>query len=239
MKIAVLGDIHGNLEALQTVLEDIDTQKPDRIYSVGDLVGYGADPSACIARIREREIPAIKGNQDVAVLDDSVVEQFNPYAKASIYWTRGALSFEEKDILENLPYGITEDEYEIAHGMPGDNTFRYLMKIEDAAEAFELSKVPVIFVGHTHVPAIYLDTDPIEYVKELEYIVPADTRCIVNVGSVGQPRDNDPRAAYGLYDTETREVKIIRIEYDNKTACEKIIKAGLPPILGERLIEGK
>ena len=238
MNIAILGDIHGNLEALQTVLEDVDKQKPDKIYSVGDLVGYGADPSACIALIRKRSIPAIKGNQDVALLDDEILEQFNQYAKASIYWTRGALSSEEKEYLRDLPEGIPEDGFEIAHGMPGD-TFRYLMKIEDAKKAFSLSDAPAIFIGHTHCPVSFLDTDPIEYVKETEFTVPEGRRCIVNVGSVGQPRDKDPRAAYCMYDTESKKVEIIRVEYDNETACQKIIDAGLPKILGERLIEGK
>ncbi len=239
MKIAVLGDIHANLEALQTVLEDVDKHKPDKIYSVGDLVGYGADPSACIALIRERNIPTIKGNQDIAVLDDSVVENFNPYAKAAIYWTRGALCEEEKEYLDSLPFDITEEEFEIVHGMPGDKTFRYLCQVKDAEEAFDLSKAPVIFVGHTHVVISFLDGDPIEYVKECDFTLPEGQRCIVNVGAVGQPRDSDPRAAYGLYDTETREVKVLRVEYDIETACNKIIKAGIPPILGERLREGK
>ena len=238
MKIAILGDIHANLEAFETVLSEIDKNSPEKIFCVGAVIGYGSDPGPCLNLIKERDIPFVIGNWEFAINDADAPEMFNPFAQASIYWTRGALSFEEKEYLSTIPKGIQEAGFEIAHARPGD-CISYILNPDDAKETFKLTSSPVIFVGHTHISMSFLEEEPIKYVEESDFSIPENTRAIINVGSVGQPRDGDSRASYCLYDTESRNVRIIRCEYDVQKAAQKIEKAGIPKKLGERLLLGK
>jgi len=241
MKIAILGDIHANIEALQAVVADLDELKPDRVFCVGDIIGYGAAPRECLALVRERGWPSVIGNWEVVLTpnDAFTPDNFNPYAKCSIYWTRGAMTAEEKEHCVALPMSIVEDGIQIAHATTGeDKTHPYLMKVEDARAAFDAAEAPVVFVGHTHVPFTFLDGDPIEYVKESEFTIPDGVKAIVNTGAVGQPRDKDPRASYVVYDTESRTVTRRRVDYDVEAAVKRIVDGGVPPILGERLRGG-
>ncbi len=238
MKTVVLGDIHGNLEALEAVLAEVDTIGPDNIYSVGDVIGYGADSSACLSIMREREIPFLQGNWEWSLFSEEAPDQFNKYAAASVYWMRGALSKEEKEFIRTIPPGIKEHGFEVAHGIPGDFR-RYMLKPEDAEQAFLTSDEDLIFIGHTHAPMAVYEARPLDYVTETEFTIPEGKRCLVNVGAVGQPRDGDSRAAFCLYDSEERKIEIRRVEYDLEKAASKIIEAGLPRILAERLAMGK
>jgi diadenosine tetraphosphatase ApaH/serine/threonine PP2A family protein phosphatase len=241
MRIAVIGDVHANLEALTAVLAAIDAEKPDAVYCVGDIVGYGADPSACIALIRKRRIPAVIGNWDRTVAGTGEdIEGYNSRAKSSAYWTRGALSADEKKHLAALPGEIVENGVQIVHATPGEgNPVKYLMSVDDAREAFAAARAPAVFIGHTHVPIVYFDEDPVSYSNQDAFAVPAGVKALINVGAPGQPRDGDPRAIWCLYDTATRRGEFRRCEYDAQAAADKIVAAGLPPLLGERLLKGK
>jgi diadenosine tetraphosphatase ApaH/serine/threonine PP2A family protein phosphatase len=241
MKIAVIGDVHANLEALTAVLADIDKEKPGAVYCVGDIVGYGADPSACIALIRARNIPTTIGNWDQTVAGTAGnIDDYNSRAKSSAYWTRGALSAEEKKFLASLPEIIVENGVQIVHATPGEgNPLRYIMSVDDAREAFAAAKEAVVLHGHTHVSVAYFDEDPVSYSKDGVFTVPGGAKALVNVGAAGQPRDGDRRAIWCLYDTETRKGEFRRCEYDNQTAADKIVASGQPPLLGERLLTGK
>lgn len=241
MKIAVIGDVHANLEALTAVLADIDAQKPGAVYCVGDVVGYGADPSACIKLLRERSIPTVAGNWDLTVAGTSGdIEKYSPRAKSSAYWTRGALSPEEKKYLASLPESIVENGVQIVHSTPDEgNPMTYVLSVDDAKKAFAAAKKEVVFHGHTHVPLVYFDEDPVSYSKDETFAIPGGVKALVDAAASGQPRDGDPRTIWCLYDTDTREGVYRRCDYDNKTAAKKIVDSGLPELLGERLLKGK
>lgn len=245
MKIAILGDIHANIEALEAVLADLDTVGPDKVYCTGDVIGYGANPRECLGAVREREWPVVVGNweQVVGGTGNTQPEQFNPYAAASAYWTLGAMTREEKQFLAGLPESVCDEGIQIVHGSTGeDKPCRYVLSLEDAKEALEAAMATVAFLGHTHVPTAYLGGDTVDTVIEThdETLKLADgATAVVNTGAVGQPRDGDVRACYCLYDTEAREVVRRRVEYDVDKAAAKIVDGGLPQVLGQRLTVGK
>lgn len=241
MKIAIISDIHGNYDALESVLENIDTQgNVEKIYCLGDLIGYGAQPNECVEKIREIGCDTVAGNHDFASVGKLSFEFFNTFAKQSAMWTRDTLTDENIEWIKGLEYLKILDSVTLVHGTPfSPEMFHYISTLNDAQVSFEEMKTDICFVGHSHVPIVFFDTNPISYVVKDEIRVTSEEKTIVNVGSVGQPRDENPKACYALFDSEEMVIKLVRVSYDIESAVSKILEAGLPEILGARLKEGR
>ncbi|HEY3247994.1 MAG TPA: metallophosphoesterase family protein [bacterium] len=241
MKYAILSDIHGNLEALTAVLADVDARHPDAVFCLGDFVGYGPDPNACVARLRPILAGAVAGNHDLAALGDLDISVFNPLAQAAILWTREQMTPETRAFLRSLPERIERDGFVAVHGSMRDPIEEYIFEASTAEESFRAGAFHVCAVGHTHVPAVFThQSDGVRAgVLAPEHLLHLDpaTRYILNVGSVGQPRDGDPRAAYVWLEDDT--ARLLRIDYPLARTQEKMIAAGLPPALAERLAYGR
>lgn len=241
MRYAILGDIHSNIEALDAVLEAVAHERPDAVLCTGDLVGYGAAPRECVRRIRELA-PAglVAGNHDWAAAGRLGLEFFNAYARESILWTRARLSRDELEYLGSHPPLVVAHGITIAHGTVHDaEQFDYLQSSYDAHLSFTHMTTRYGFVGHSHVPVTFKNGALITYSLGEEVDVSQATKALINVGSVGQPRDEDPRAAYGIFDDVGRTVAIRRVEYDVDASIARIREAGLPEFLGERLRIGR
>lgn len=246
MRVGILGDIHSNLEALEAVVEKMRGEDLDHWVQVGDIIGYGADPRPCLALVRELGCTVCIGNHDAAVVDILDTEYFNTYARAAIDWTRDQLRQEDMDFLRNLPLVVEHSEFTVVHGslhMP--NQFGYVLSKVEAADSIREQRSKMTFVGHSHVPALYMQREGAElenleviYKSEFEARVSSFKHVLMNVGSVGQPRDEDKRAAYAIYDTETFEARVSRVSYDIERTQEKIRSAGLPAVLADRLALG-
>ena len=243
MRYAIFGDIHGNFDALETVLADIKEQGCEKFICMGDVVGYGAEPVKCLETVREMGCDTIAGNHDWAAIERISIDFFNAYAKAAAIWTREELSDDHKQWLGDLPLSLTYDDCAVAHGtFHQPEAFNYIQTVFDAQLSFEALKnlgATLGFLGHSHVPVGFFDTDPITYTLDTEIPLDEESAIIVNVGSVGQPRDENPKAAWALFDSEAKTIEIRRLEYDIDSAAAKIRDAGLPEILAQRLYHGK
>lgn len=240
MKYAFVADIHGNLDALEAVLAVIDKDGGiDTVCCAGDVVGYGAQPSECLSVIRERGWPVVAGNHDWAAAGMMNLEYFNPTAKEAIEWTAGMLSREEKEFLSSQPLVLERESFVMVHGTlyePGN--FGYVLSELDARVMFKFLQKDFCFSGHSHYPCIFIEGDDLFFTRDAEVTGGDEEKVIVNVGSVGQPRDSDPRACLVFYDADTRAVSTVRIAYDIETAADKIVDAGLPKSLADRLFLG-
>ncbi len=241
MLAAILSDIHGNFDALEATLADVDGQSPDAIYCLGDLVGYGAEPAECLNTIRQRGIFCVAGNHDFAVADTTSTEFFNSDAKRSITWTRSMLGSDAISYLRELPLTSVQNGLTLFHGaLVNPDAFDYVLTTSEAQASFDLLSTPVGFFGHTHVPYAFLQADGTVGQCGAEFDrLPANARALINVGSVGQPRDENPCASYMLYDSETGRTQLRRIEYRIDLAAQKILEAGLPQMNAYRLILGR
>jgi predicted phosphodiesterase len=247
MRYLVLSDIHANIDALDAVL-DCAARSYDRVIVLGDLVGYGAEPNAVVERIRELSPAAIiRGNHDKVAAGQAGSEGFNPTAQRAVAWTRRALTPASRDYLSTLPEGpaFLQDSIEICHGSPLDED-EYIFGESDAADALVTTVRPLCLFGHTHVPmAATLDERRTFAVLfhgaggEQHLHLDDDRRYLVNPGSVGQPRDGDPRASFALLDLDLRALAIRRVSYPAARARERILAAGLPKALGNRLLVGR
>lgn len=239
MYCAVISDIHSNLEALTRVLAEIDSRKPDCILSPGDLVGYGADPTACVQLVLKRAQAVVMGNHDQAVSDVPLRESFNRDAQAAIQWTAGVLSEIDKEQLRALIPYYTDQKSGISmvHASPDHpEEYAYIFDAHDAKAGFACFSTFVCFFGHTHVPSLFSRSGDSAFLKAGKYRLSPRERYLINPGSVGQPRDRDPRASFAFFDTEKFELEIVRLDYDNHAAAEKIRRAGLPGFLADRLL---
>ncbi|HLX13420.1 MAG TPA: metallophosphoesterase family protein, partial [Bacteroidota bacterium] len=215
MKIAIVSDIHANIEALNKALEIVKTKGADEIVCLGDTVGYGASPNECVELIRATTDHVLLGNHDAAALDARVAEDFNPYAKSSAEWTALTLIEDHKKWMRKLPYTLEIGGVLFVHSSPYEpQEWHYILSPADAQFNFNYFAQPICFLGHSHVPGVFSDDIWTKSVMR-------DKRFIVNVGSVGQPRDNDPRLSFGIFDTDTWEYENVRSAYDVKTASEK------------------
>ena len=244
MRIAILADIHSNLEALEAVLRHAEGPGPlDRVWCLGDLVGYGAEPGACIARLREYEHACVLGNHDLAALGRMGVEEFNPVAAQAALWTRQQLSEDDRAYLQSLPLVTKEGDFTLVHGSLRWPQWEYLLSSEAAAEQFRRQETPCSLVGHSHVPFVALEAAAgpplLAPLSDGDVVEIGERRLILNPGGVGQPRDGDPRASYALYETGERTVTLHRVEYDVASAQRKIRDAGLPSYLADRLAHGQ
>lgn len=231
-RIALISDIHGNLEALTRALEVIDEERVDDVVCLGDTVGYGANPLECLKLVRSRCSIILLGNHDAASIDLAVANQFTLNAQLSAIWTFGALDEESKAFLHSLKPTHPLGEVLLSHGSPYEpDEWHYVISEFDMREAFHAFTEKICFVGHSHIPVIFS-----EYGERDE--IDRQGRFIVNVGSIGQPRDGNPNLSFGIFDSERWSYRNLRIEYDFKTASKKIRDAGLPRALADRLIVG-
>ena len=242
MRYAILGDVHANFEALSAVIEQCKNEGARRFFCVGDIVGYGANPSETILKFSEAGIVSVAGNHDWAVTGKMSTENFKEAASRAVLWTQKKVKPKDIEYLNTLELIFKNDDFLMVHGtLNHPHQFNYLMDIEKAADTFYLMDRKVCFVGHTHVPRIFvrhgersLLTDtykPLELRDGFKYIV--------NVGSVGQPRDGNPEACYCIYDPDLERIEIKRVAYNIHAAQTKIIQSGLPESLGSRLAIGQ
>jgi diadenosine tetraphosphatase ApaH/serine/threonine PP2A family protein phosphatase len=240
LRYGIFGDVHGNYDALSAVIEFLDQQGADVILCTGDVVGYGAEPSRCIETIRQRCVVCLAGNHDHAACGKLDTEYFNIFARQVANWTRQHLSDEENQWLAGLPFICHFEDFTLAHGSAhSPEVFNYITTIFDAELSFECLDKPLLFYGHTHIPLAFFNTVPMTYTMDHEIPVNVEGKTLVNVGSVGQPRDEDPRACCTLYDSDEQLVYLHRVPYDVKLAGKKIMDAGLPEALAIRLELGK
>jgi predicted phosphodiesterase len=246
VRYLILSDIHANLEALNAVLEQ-SAGGWDHALCCGDLVGYGADPNLVVEWVRANCPTVVRGNHDRASTGMDDLEWFNPVARAAAVWTLQALTTENADYIRALPRGpLSVDGFEVVHGSPFDED-EYVIAAGEAGNAFGYLESRLAFFGHTHVQGGFIwNQSRVETIlrpssgSDYEFL-DIDPECayLINPGSVGQPRDGDPRAGYVIYDSEDRRVKYCRVVYDVATAQKKIHDVGLPPILADRLSVGR
>ncbi len=233
MRIAIISDIHGNLEALKKTVEVLNDSHVDEIICLGDVVGYGANPNECLALVQETTPYILLGNHDEAAIDISKTEYFNPFARVAAEWTNKQLTKENEEFIRNLPHTLERHGLLFVHSSPyAPEEWHYVITVADAQMNFSYFDNPVCFVGHSHVPGMFC-----EDIWTTEFV--AGKKFLINVGSIGQPRDNDWRLSFGVIDTEAWNYTNLRSEYDVQTASDKIRKAGLPKALGERLFVGR
>lgn len=241
MRVLIISDIHANYSALETVLNAAGDY--EAVWCLGDLVGYGPDPNECIERVRQQpNLHCVIGNHDAAALEQIDVETFNPEARLAIMWTQQQLTESSRAFLGGLEEKTQASDVTITHGSPRHPVWDYLLDTRTATLNFDYFDTPLCFVGHTHLPVIYSleDTNQLagRSIPEPNQAICLPERAIVNPGSVGQPRDRDPRAAYALYDTETRLWDFKRIAYDIAAVQARMIRAGLPDRHIQRLAAG-
>lgn len=241
MRAVVIADIHANLDAFEAVLRDAEAGGSiDALWCLGDTVGYGAEPDACIDLLRSYPHEAIAGNHDLAAIGAISTRDFNPHAAAAAHWTSKALSPEHRDWIAGLPTVVVAQEaFTLTHGSLYDPVWEYLIYPEAAADHLQRQTTPYGFVGHSHLPLVFVEGVATRSLLTHEAILDLDgTRFVANPGSTGQPRDGDPRAAYALVDTDAAHVTFRRVEYDIASAQRKIRGAGLPEVLAARLERG-
>lgn len=233
MKIAIISDIHSNLEALEKTLDIIKQKSIDQIICLGDIVGYGANPSECVELVRQHCQHIVKGNHDEAVTSENDMDRFNPYAVHSILWTRNHLSDDQLSFLKNQPKQIEVEGLRFVHATADPHSdWDYIFSYYQAVRQFDFFSERICFYGHTHMPVIFPEDSG---TKEFH----RDERYIINTGSVGQPRDNNIQLSFGIMDTDSWTYENIRSDYDITAAAEKIRSNGLPAFLADRLYRGR
>lgn len=245
MRYLLFADIHGNLEALLSVLKFVQKKRIDHYLFMGDVVGYGASPNEVIQKLQGlKPLSTVRGNHDKAVCGLDSVETFNPIAASAIHWTKERISKRSLAFVLRQKKGplFVDGTISLCHGAPFDEDY-YIFGEFDAAEAFHHIQTQICFFGHTHFPFVYSEKDGVvegTFMEgnTVEVRLEKDTRYLVNPGSVGQPRDRNPRSSCAIYDSETRLLKFFRLEYNIEEAQRKILAERLPPALAERLSLG-
>jgi diadenosine tetraphosphatase ApaH/serine/threonine PP2A family protein phosphatase len=245
MRAAIISDIHGNLEALTAVAARLESLKVDEVWCLGDIVGYGPNPNECVEIARKLcalpsdETAIVLGNHDEAAIGGDI-SFFNPRAQAAALWTRENLSEESLEFIRGLPLSLERRDALLVHASPYEpKVWHYIMGVHDAAYAFAHFETRICFVGHSHYPLVAeLEDMEIGMVEGEKIDLVEGGRYVVNVGSVGQPRDRDPRACFVTYEPDGNLLSFHRVEYDISACQEKILAAGLPAMLAERLETG-
>lgn len=240
MRYAIFSDIHSNLEAFRVALSFLKTQGSDRCIFLGDAIGYGANPNEVVELLRELNPICIGGNHDWAVLGKISTVFFNPAARAAVVWTQQHLQKEYVSFLNFLPLIDEHEEFISVHGsLYEPEEFHYISSSADARHNFGLLDRKICFVGHSHCKGVFmLKNNVISFITDDTAQLKKGAKYIINVGSVGQPRDRDYRSCICMYDTSKKVVTFHRLEYNVEKAAKKIILSGLPPFLGERLYMG-
>jgi predicted phosphodiesterase len=239
VRIAVISDIHGNLHALEAVLESIDADAPETVWCLGDLVGYGPRPNRCCALVAERAELCLIGNHDLGVLGRLDLAEFSQDAAASARWTAEVLSDESRAYLEPLEPQAVREDVELYHASPRDPIWEYVLSPQVAVASLAATKAPLVLVGHSHVPLRYgWEQQALALCEEGTQVDLARERWLLNPGSVGQPRDGDARAAYMLLDLDAKRAEFRRVRYEVAKTQAEIRERGLPEALAERLAHG-
>jgi predicted phosphodiesterase len=241
LRVAVISDVHGNLHALEAVLGALEAEAPDEIWSLGDIVGYGPRPNPCCSLVAERARLGLAGNHDLGVLGSIDLEEFSSEAAESARWTQTVLTDESRAYLTKLPSQAKAPDAELYHGSPRDPVWDYVLTADAALDALELTEAPVVLVGHSHVAlAIGLDEQQLSggVAPAGHEIDLSRGRWLLNPGSVGQPRDGDPRAAYLLLDRELQRARFFRISYPVERTQAEMRERNLPDALAHRLAHG-
>jgi predicted phosphodiesterase len=240
MRYAVIADIHANLEAFQAVLADAKAMNCTHYACLGDVVGYNANPKECLDAVREMGMPCVKGNHDEYCSSETDLEGFNPHAAEAINWTRNQLTMDDRKWLRELRYIRLVASFSIVHAtLDGPQRWGYVFDKLAAAASFTYQNTSVCFFGHTHVPVAFIRDAVVRGGTYSKFKVEPGKKYFVNVGSVGQPRDGNPKAAYVVYDLDEGSIELRRLDYDMPATQAKILAAGLPPRLAERLAQGK
>ena len=246
MKIGILSDIHSNLEALKEIYATLVYEGCEHIYCLGDVIGYGPNPKECINFIRTKNIKTILGNHDQYVIDINSDWPIKSYAKDAILWTRSQLGQQDFEWLRCLPMKIEEHNLTFIHASLDDTlipSWPYILDTVTAGRHFFFQKTPICFFGHVHIPLLYSigasKRVELDLLRTTSLTQNSGTKYLINVGSVGQPRDSDDRASAVVFDTDSFFVKLLRITYDVKTTYDKILSSDLPAILADRLLTGK
>ena len=243
MRALILSDIHGNLEALQSVIESAESGGGfDQIWQLGDVVGYGPDPGGCIDIIRQHDAVGVAGNHDLAAIGRLSVEAFNVHAAMAALWTTEQLADEHVQYLDSLSLKIETEDFTLVHGSPRDPVWEYVVSPEAAAASFLHFETARCLVGHSHIPFICRPQEDSAAFFDFPLDTPVSVgsgRMIVNPGGVGQPRDGDARASYAMYDSEAGAVYHHRAEYDISMVQKKMHDRGLPKYLADRLSNGR
>jgi predicted phosphodiesterase len=240
MRYGIFSDVHSNLEALEAVLAYLNAQRVDRLICAGDVVGYGADPGRCLKRLRDNGVVCVAGNHDWAVAGRLDSGWFNPQARRAVEWTALQLDEDEKAFLTRLPLVWQEGPVTVVHSsLYQPHTFPYILDLLSAQRSLSVQETPWTFMGHTHLPGFFLESEgKVQFLSKTTLRIQRGMKVLVNVGSVGQPRDGDPRSACCLLDTDTQVAEIHRVPYPIEPVQRKIRQAGLPEPLAERLAWG-
>jgi predicted phosphodiesterase len=242
MRIAVLSDVHGNMDAFQKVLEDLDRSNADAVFCLGDSIGYGSEPEPVLQALHRRGIPSVLGNHELAARDPAFLSWFNPAARRSLVQTFAMLSDASLAFIHGLPRHLSAHGCRFVHGFPPDSPTLYLFQVENRRKQAVLDALPeeIFFIGHTHMLDI-LSYDGCDITGVAFRVGPnplqPERKYLINIGAVGQPRDGDPRAKYVIWDTAARLIDIRCVPYDAQAAAAKIRAAGLPESHARRLVE--
>lgn len=241
MLYAILSDVHANIDALEAVLKHLDQRGIDNILCLGDVVGYNAEPNACVSLIASRNIQTVLGNHDAVACGIEEPWGFNRYALQAAVWTREHVTDEAAAWLRGLPDTLNYGAFAAVHGAPKNHNI-YLFSWDDVVAHLDFmdeQNCNVCFIGHTHTPAVHTEDDMDYFDGEGRIVLDPEKIYFINPGSVGQPRDNNPDASFGLYDTETRTFELVRTPYDVERASQRVRDARLPDLLADRLLQGK
>ena len=243
MRAVIVSDVHSNLEAFQSVIQDAEKKGAiDQLWCLGDLVGYGPDPVACIDLLRQFDAQIVAGNHDLASAGKLSLEAFNVYAAAASRWNTEQLSEEHVAYLKELPLRLETEDHTVVHGSPRDPVWEYVVTAASAKASFLHFDTSRCLVGHSHIPFVCRPQEDgaqfFEFPLDTPVVLGTD-RLIINPGSVGQPRDGDPRASYAIYDSDEGAATHFRAEYDISATQEKMGDRGLPAFLAERLANGR
>lgn len=242
MRVGIISDIHSNLEALNAVLAYARNQRIDEYVCLGDIVGYGANPNECINTVRKFTTRIVAGNHDFGVCNRTDTSYFNDVAQKAIEWTKKVITKENMDFLKSLPLEMEYRNACFVHSTPSfPDRWNYILSMYDAMREFDFFENPVCFIGHSHQPAIFTINPDNEIGTSIDdsLVFKKGKRYIVNAGSIGQPRDGNPAASFLVYDVDKKSITFSRIKYDIKKTQEKILDAGLPPFLAQRLEIGR
>ncbi|MBS4016567.1 MAG: metallophosphoesterase family protein [Candidatus Latescibacteria bacterium] len=244
MRIGIFSDVHGNLEALETVLQYLVQEKIEQYLCIGDMIGYGPNPNECVELIKNLGCVSVGGNHDYGVSEKTDIDNFNDAAKTAIAWTKQKISKRNLAYLTSLSLRDVDNDILLVHARPDKpETWKYVFTLAQAQEQFAHFQEKICLIGHSHIPIIIEkneETDKCTVINKSKVkIKGSGYRYLINVGSVGQPRDNSPASCFVIYDTKTSYLEIKRLEYNFKLTQEKILKAGLPETLASRLAVGK
>lgn len=242
MRYGIFSDVHSNLEALEAVIEAYKSEAIDKYFCIGDSVGYGANPNECVAKIKAITAVAVAGNHDQASINLYPADNLNSFARQAVLWTADYINEETRYFLEGLKLTFKNEDLTLVHGtLDNPEEFNYLSDSDDAWRTFGILQTNLCFIGHTHLPGIFIRDmlDNVFYRQDPSFKLKQGNKYIINVGSVGQPRDGDPRAGFCIFDSGSQTIHLERAAYDIAQARRKIIEAGLPQYLGDRLLSGR